>query len=246
MRESIDSRRPRAPERRTRQSPAPLSSFPRMRESIPLAESPKLELEPRAGSGPTGSRARGLHRSCPTPLPTPGIVFENAERRSSLNSEAPPMISSTASATTVPRPTDAPSPIVSPRPKTGAPAPAAAPQPADASSPAAAPRQTRAPSPAASPRPAGAPAPPPPRLPASERSPELPGCRPFHLPASELETWESRIEVWDGRTETAWVCEPATGYHEQPTRRLAKITEADSPGARLADRVVRLDGLAGA
>ena len=61
--------------------------------------------------------------------------------------------------------------------------------------------------------------------PASERPPDLPGCRPFHLPASELETWESRIEVWDGRTETAWVCEPATIYHEQPTRRLAKITE---------------------
>ena len=142
------------------------------------------------------------------------------------------MTSPTAPATTVPRPTDAPAPIVSPRHKTGAPAPAAAPQPvdaspqpADASSPTAAPRQTRAPSPAGSPRPAGAPSPTPPRLPASERPPELPGCRPFHLPASQLDTWESRIEVWDGRTETAWVCEPATIYHEQPTRRLAKVTE---------------------
>ena len=57
----------------------------------------------------------------------------------------------------------------------------------------------------------------------SERPPELPGCRPFHLPASQLDTWESRIEVWDGRTETAWVCEPATGYHEQPTRRLTWV-----------------------
>ena len=108
------------------------------------------------------------------------------------------MTSSTAPATTVPRPTDA-------------------------SSPTAAPRQTRAPSPAASPRPARAPAPPPPLLPVSERPPDLPGCRPFHLPASELETWESRIEVWDGRTETAWVCEPATIYHEQPTRCLTWV-----------------------
>ena len=145
------------------------------------------------------------------------------------------MTTSTAPATTVPRPTDAPSPIVSPRHKTGAPAPAAtprpagapsptaSPRPAGASSPAASPRPADASSPAASPWPAGAPSPPPPLPPVSERPPDLPGCRPFHLPASQLETWESRIEVWDGRTETAWVCEPATIYHEQPTRRLTWV-----------------------
>ena len=85
------------------------------------------------------------------------------------------------------------------------------------------PRPTDAPAPAASPRPAGAPVPTPPPLPASERPPDLPGCRPFHLPASQLDTWESRIEVWDGRTGTAWVCEPATIYHEQPARRLTWV-----------------------
>ena len=60
-------------------------------------------------------------------------------------------------------------------------------------------------------------------MPASERPPDLPGCEPIPLPASALDTFEARLEVWDGRTETAWVCEPVTGYHEQPTRRLAKI-----------------------
>ena len=62
-------------------------------------------------------------------------------------------------------------------------------------------------------------------VPASERVPDLPGCEPIPLPASALDTFEARLEVWDGRTETAWVCEPVTGYHEQPTRRLAKIAE---------------------
>ena len=62
-------------------------------------------------------------------------------------------------------------------------------------------------------------------VPASERTPDLPGCEPIPLPASALDTFEVRLEVWDGRTETAWVCEPVTGYHEQPTRRLAKIAE---------------------
>ena len=62
-------------------------------------------------------------------------------------------------------------------------------------------------------------------VPASERTPDLPGCEPIPLPASALDTFEARLEVWDGRTETAWVCEPVTGYNEQPTRRLAKIAE---------------------
>ena len=60
-------------------------------------------------------------------------------------------------------------------------------------------------------------------VPASERTPDLPGCEPIPLPARALDTFEARLEVWDGRTETAWVCEPVTGYHEQPTRRLARV-----------------------
>ena len=116
------------------------------------------------------------------------------------------MTSSTAPVATVPRRTDMPAPASAPG-RADAPA---VPRHTDASAPASVARQTRA----------SAPAQPP--LPASERPPDLPGCRPFHLPASQLDTWESRIEVWDGRTETAWVCEPATIYHEQPTRRLAQ------------------------
>ena len=71
------------------------------------------------------------------------------------------------------------------------------------------------------PQPTGMPA----SVPASERPPDLPGCEPIALPASKLDTYEARLEVWDGRTETAWVCEPVTIYHEQPTRRLAKVAE---------------------
>ena len=52
----------------------------------------------------------------------------------------------------------------------------------------------------------------------SERAPDLPGCEPMPLPASALDTCEGRLEVWDGRTGTAWVCEPVTGYHEQHRR----------------------------
>ena len=83
---------------------------------------------------------------------------------------------------------------------------------------------TPAPAPVISaPQPAGVPDPAPDSLPASRRPPDLPGCKPIPLPASKLDTFETRLEVWDGRTETAWVCEPVTGYHEQPTRRLAWV-----------------------
>ena len=51
---------------------------------------------------------------------------------------------------------------------------------------------------------------------------DFPGCESFHLPASELDHYEGRLEFWDGDTETAWkVCEPTSIYHEQPSRRLA-------------------------
>ena len=60
-------------------------------------------------------------------------------------------------------------------------------------------------------------------LPASQRLPDLPGCEPIPLPADKLDTYEARLEAWDGRTEIAWVCEPVSGYHEQPTRRLAWV-----------------------
>ena len=52
---------------------------------------------------------------------------------------------------------------------------------------------------------------------------EFPGCEPVHLPRDELETYEGRLEFWDARTETAWVCEPTSPYHEQPSHTLAAL-----------------------
>ena len=55
---------------------------------------------------------------------------------------------------------------------------------------------------------------------------DFPGCEPFHLPESELERYEGRLEFWDGRTHTAWrVREPTTLHHEGPTQMLAQVSE---------------------
>ena len=56
--------------------------------------------------------------------------------------------------------------------------------------------------------------------------PEFPGCKPVHLPCTEIETYEGRLEFWDARTETAWVCEPTSPYHEQPSQTLAGLVHA--------------------
>ena len=62
--------------------------------------------------------------------------------------------------------------------------------------------------------------------PASYRPEDFPGCESFHLPASELDRYEGRLEFWDGATEMAWrVCEPTSIYHEQPSRRLGRMAE---------------------
>ena len=81
---------------------------------------------------------------------------------------------------------------------------------------------------------------PPPESPASLPSPagpplselELPGCKPVHLPREKLELYDGRLEFWDGATETAWVCEPNSPYHEKPGGAL--------PG--LAERIVQMRG----
>ena len=69
------------------------------------------------------------------------------------------------------------------------------------------------------------------------------------LPASELDTYEGRLEFWDGATETAWkVCEPTSIQHEAPSRRLVQMAEqfAMVRGSRIAcfgsSDLVRLDG----
>ena len=55
---------------------------------------------------------------------------------------------------------------------------------------------------------------------------DFPGCESFHLPASELDGYEGRLEFWEARTETAWkVREPTTIYHERPARRLGRLAE---------------------
>ena len=58
------------------------------------------------------------------------------------------------------------------------------------------------------------------------RPEDFPGCESFHLPASEIDHYEGRLEFWDGVTETAWkVCEPTSIQHEQPSRRLVRMAE---------------------
>ncbi|MCY4451870.1 MAG: Uma2 family endonuclease [Immundisolibacterales bacterium] len=53
---------------------------------------------------------------------------------------------------------------------------------------------------------------------------DFPGCESFHLPESELDRYEGRLEFWDGRTGTAWkVCEPTTIHHERPVHVLAQV-----------------------
>ena len=60
--------------------------------------------------------------------------------------------------------------------------------------------------------------------PASYRDEDFPGCESFHLPASELDRYEGRLEFWDGVTETAWkVCEPTSVQHEEPSRLLVQM-----------------------
>ena len=56
--------------------------------------------------------------------------------------------------------------------------------------------------------------------------PEFPGCKPVRLPRDDIETYDGRLEFWDARTETAWVCEPTSPYHEQPSQTLAALAHA--------------------
>ena len=55
--------------------------------------------------------------------------------------------------------------------------------------------------------------------------PAFPGCTPVHLPRTEIERFEGRLEYWDSATETAWISEPTTSYHERPSRLLTRLAE---------------------
>ena len=45
---------------------------------------------------------------------------------------------------------------------------------------------------------------------------EFPGCDARRLRRDELTDYDGRLEFWDSETETMWVCEPTTPYHEEP------------------------------
>ena len=53
----------------------------------------------------------------------------------------------------------------------------------------------------------------------------FPGCKPVRLPRSRIDRFEGRLEYWDSATETAWICEPTTPYHERPSRLLTRLAE---------------------
>ena len=79
-------------------------------------------------------------------------------------------------------------------------------------------------------------------------SADFPGCESFHLPASEIDRYEGRLEFWDGDTETGWkVCEPTSIQHEAPCQELAQMAGrfAMLRGSRIAcfgsADLVRLD-----
>ena len=45
---------------------------------------------------------------------------------------------------------------------------------------------------------------------------DFPGCKPVRLPREELDHGDVRLEYWDAATETAWICDPVSSYHEGP------------------------------
>ena len=55
------------------------------------------------------------------------------------------------------------------------------------------------------------------------RDEDFPGCESFHLPASEIDHYEGRLEFWDGATETAWKVPETPIQHEGPSRQLTQM-----------------------
>ena len=54
---------------------------------------------------------------------------------------------------------------------------------------------------------------------------EFPGCKPVRLPREELDHSEVRFEYWDTVSETAWICDPTSSYHEGPAHGLAALAD---------------------
>ena len=61
--------------------------------------------------------------------------------------------------------------------------------------------------------------------PRRDQSPAFPGCKPVRLSRSRIDRFEGRLEYWDSATETAWICEPTTPYHERPSRLFTRLAE---------------------
>ena len=55
------------------------------------------------------------------------------------------------------------------------------------------------------------------------RDEDFPGCESFHLPASEIDHYEGRLEFWDGYAETAWKIPETPIQHEGPSRKLTQM-----------------------
>ena len=60
--------------------------------------------------------------------------------------------------------------------------------------------------------------------PARYRDEDFPGCESFHLPASEIDHYEGRLEFWDGATEMAWKIPNTPIRHEGPSRQLTQVS----------------------
>ena len=60
-------------------------------------------------------------------------------------------------------------------------------------------------------------------MPAPYRDEDCPGCESFHLPASEADHYDGRLEFRDGATETAWKIPETPVQHEGPSRERTRI-----------------------
>ena len=59
---------------------------------------------------------------------------------------------------------------------------------------------------------------------AAYRDEDFPGCESFHLPASEIDHYEGRLEFLGGYTETAWKILETPIQHEGPSRQLVQMS----------------------
>ena len=66
------------------------------------------------------------------------------------------------------------------------------------------------------------------RGPSPQRAAGVPRLQAGPPPRAKIERFEGRLEYSDAATETAWICEPTTSYHERPARLLTRLAEVIS------------------